>query len=333
MATAAWLTSLGHAVTLCDTPEQAEDFDAIKAQGGILLDGALADSKPHMPARLTTDFAGAADGADVILICVSAQRQLEILPLLAPHTNDGQLILLIPGNMGSVYYRRELDALGKRDVVVAEMCGNLWACRRAAPGHTLVAMPAGAKFIAAYPDTDTSKATAALEGVLEVKPAANIIEVTLNSPNIITHVAGTILNAVQIEKKGDDFALFMDGLSESYITCTNRVEAERNGLLDKMGLHVLGDPCEGLHRTLMKDEVPPALAYFKKLEGPSSFSHRYVAEDAACGLALMVSLAHLFDVPAPFTESCLLIAGVINGTDYLQTGRTAQNLELQVAPA
>lgn len=328
MATAAWLTDRGFEVILCDTPGQAEDFADIRRQGGIFMEGALCDEDPFLPYAMTNDFGEAVSGAGVVLVCVSAGRHPEVFELMAPHAYDGQLLLLVPGNMGSVLLKRKLQELGKHDVTVAEMSGNLWACRRTAPGRVLVAMPPSAKYIAACPSEDTRTAILALDGILEVLPATNIIETTLNSPNIISHVAGSILNAVGIEKKGEDFALFMDGLSESYITCTNKVEAERNELFEQMGLQVHGEPCEGLHRTLMKDDIPPGLVYFKALKGPSSLNHRYVTEDASCGLALLVSLARLYGSPARFSESCLTIAGEINGTDYIQTGRTIENLDI-----
>lgn len=328
MATAAWLTSRNIAVTLCDTEKQAEDFDAIRQIGGICLEGALSGEKPFPPRELTNDFTRAVSGADVILVCVSARRQEEILARMEGRLSNGQLVLLIPGNMGSVHFKRRLRELGKQDVTVAELCGNLWACRRTGPGRVLVALPASAKYVAAYPAGDTAAAIRSLEGILEVLPAVNIIEATLNSPNIISHVAGSLLNAVQIERQGEEFALFLDGLGESYITCTNRVEWERNKLLERMGLRILGEPCEKLHRILMGETIPQALVYFKALKGPSSFSHRYVTEDATCGLALMVSLAMLYGTPVSFTRSCLVLAGEINRTDYLQTGRTAENLDI-----
>lgn len=325
MATAAWLTGRGCAVTLCDTPQQAEDFAAIRRQGGIYLEGAPAGENPFLPAVLTNNFEEAVLGAAVVLVCVSAQRHPEIAAALAPCLARGQAVLLVPGNMGAVLFRHRLEEQKKGGVAVAEMCGNLWACRRTGPGRVLVALPFSPRYVAAYPAGDTAAVLSALEGILEAKAAANIIETTLNSPNIISHVAGSILNAVQIERKREEFALFMDGLSESYITCTNRVEQERNALLSRMGLRVLSEPCEGLHRALMGG-TPPGLAHFKGLKGPSSFSHRYVAEDAACGLALLVSLAERFATPCLFTKSCLVIAGAINQTDYIQTGRTVENL-------
>ena len=329
MATAAWLTKRGFSVTLCDTESQSEDFEIIKKQNGIFLEGALYEETPFLPERLTVDFNEAVSGAAVLLICVSARRQPEVLELAAPYIKEGQTLLLIPGNMGSVYFKRKLRELNKGKTVVAEMCGNIWACRRTAPGKVLVALPPSAKHIAAYPSGDTQAALASLAGIIEVEASINIIETTLNSPNVVSHVAGTILNAVQIERKKEEFALFEDGLSESFITCTNKLEAERNEVLGRMKLRVLGEPCEKLHRLLMTDPVPAGLEYFKSLKGPSGMDHRYVAEDAACGLALLASLARLFGSRAEFAESCLIAAGVINRTDYLCTGRTVEELGIQ----
>ena len=72
----------------------------------------------------------------------------------------------------------------------------------------------------------------------------------------------------------------------------------------------------------------PELDYFRALDGPSDFSHRYVSEDAACGMAMLVSLGKEYQIPVPFLEALLVITQAINGEDYLVSGRTLENLGL-----
>lgn len=56
MTTAAWLESGGWEVTLWDTPEQSEDFEVIRRQGGIMLRGGSGKTGCVMPHQLTNDF-------------------------------------------------------------------------------------------------------------------------------------------------------------------------------------------------------------------------------------------------------------------------------------
>ena len=55
---------------------------------------------------------------------------------------------------------------------------------------------------------------------------------------MITHLAGTLLNVTEIEKKGEGFALFEDGLSESVIEIFKSLEQERNAVLSAYGLEL-----------------------------------------------------------------------------------------------
>lgn len=326
MATAGYLTQAGYRVILCDTAEQAGDFEPIRQQGGIILSSENGQETCIMPWLLTTDFAQALQNADLVLVCVSAARHQQLARIVAPLAGENHVFLLTPGNFGSFYFRRELDSLEKESVVVGERCGCLWACRRRAPGKVFSASPLKEGAVATLPSRDTQKLIAAFQGILPLKAGKNVLEVSLNSPNVISHVAGTVLNAAQVERQGEDFAFFQDGLSESVIQTFALLEQERDEVLAKLALSVYGPPSEGLMRTLMGENCPPGLLGFKSLEGPSSFSHRYVSEDAACGMAMLVSLGETYGVPVSLNRAYLTVAQSINRTDYLRQGRTLENL-------
>lgn len=329
MATAAYLTLSGFQVTLCDTPEQAEDFDVIQKQNGILLRGSSGKTGCGLPYKLTNDFAEALQDSDCIIVCTSASRHREIAERIAPLALPGQTFLLSPGNFGSFVFRNLLDAQRKQNTTVAELCGNLWVCRRTAPGEVLIAIPAKEGIIAALPSSDTQNVIESFRGILALKPGRNVLEVSLNSPNVISHVAGAVFNATQIERKGNAFAFFQDGLGETVIQSFIALETERQAVMAHLGLKVYSGSSEGLMRKLMDPECPKSLHYFRSLDGPSSFSHRYVSEDAACGVAMIVSLGEQYGIATPLTKAFLTIAQHINHVDYLQTGRTLETIGLQ----
>ena len=329
MATAAWLTRQGWQVTLWDTPGQSADFSPIQQQGGIQIQGGAGYNGLFMPYRLTTDLEEALADTEQIIVCTSAARHPEIAELCAPLAREGQAFLLAPGNFGSFILRAALNKLGKTGVVTAETCGGLWACRRTGPGQVFVASPLKDTIkAAALPAGDNDRLTRQFEGILPLAAGTNVLEVSLNSPNVITHVGGTALNAGAVDRKGDSFAFFLDGLSESVIRCFNRLEEERNGLLERLELQVYNPSSDGFMRTLMDYGSHRELDAFRSLDGPSSFAHRYVSEDAACGVAMLVSLGRQYQVPMPLTEAFLTVVQTINGTDYLATGRTLERLDI-----
>ena len=334
LATAAWYEMQGLTVTLCDAKEEFEDFKLIE-EHGILSEGAFGITEPVPVHRMTTDICDSVKGAEYIIVCVSGKRQNEISSLIAPVLKDGQAVLFTPGNLGAVCLRRILDAFyeqkGYQDkkptIISAETSGNLWACRITKPGCVVVALPAAVQKIAAYPAADTRKAVECFEGLLKAEPAKNVIEAVLNSPNLITHLAGTLLNVADIERKKEEFALFEDGLSETVISVFRLLERERNAVLSAYGLELYNsESCEVLMRTLMQEDTPEGLRLFKSLKGPSSMQHRYISEDAPYGTALLVSMARAADIAVPIAESLLTMASAVKQTDYYKCGRTLNSM-------
>ena len=62
------------------------------------------------------------------------------------------------------------------------------------------------------------------------------------------------------------------------------------------------------------------------LAGPDSVRHRYIDEDSRACAALALSLASRLGVAMPVLSAVVTLAGVLNGVDYMQTGRTLKNL-------
>ena len=180
--------------------------------------------------------------------------------------------------------------------------------------------------VAALPAVDTPRLQAVLDGILETSPASNVLETALNSPNVVTHVAGCVPNAAGIDRSGGKFAFFRDGLSASVIKCSAAVEAERDAVLERLGLARYMQ-VTALSEKLMQG-TPPGFEAFVELDGPGNLRHRYVEEDAMCGMSLLVSLAEACGVDVPVSRSLLCLAGVFNGTDYAESGRNLKNLGL-----
>ena len=328
MATAAYFSLKGHAVTLCDTAEQMTERAAIEAQGGVVMKGAFgAEESPVAIARITDDFAAAVADAESVVVCVSVPRHEEIAHKVCPHLKEGQTLVFNPGNMAAVRFAQLYpQLLETKGLVMAEVSGCLWACRITGAGEITVALPPKAKKVAGYPADMTQEAVARVNELFEAVPAKNVLEAALNSPNVITHLAGTIYNVAQVEKMGEDFAFFAHGMSDTVVRTFCALEEERNAVLRAAGLAVYEESSEGFMRTLMNPDIAPQFNTFRALKGPSSMEHRYMAEDALCGVPLLVSLAEKTGVPATLTGSFLNVASCINGRDYYKEGYTLQNL-------
>lgn len=58
------------------------------------------------------------------------------------------------------------------------------------------------------------------------------------------------------------------------------------------------------------------------------FTHRYILEDIALGLAFLVSVGDWAGVPCPVAAGLLAIGGAVIGRDFRATGRTLENIGL-----
>ena len=329
MAVAAQLTIDGAQVSLCDTQDFSQRMEEIRSAGGITLEDDRGQVRTAMPHVLTNDFAQALQGAEQVVICVPAHRQEEMGEALLPHLRRGMAVLLSPGNLGSILLRRQWDRANDGEgVLLGELASNLWTCRADGPAKVKVVGGLGSpKRVCALPASETPQLQRAFEGLFSLTEATNLLEGVLNSPNVVLHLAGTLLNTARVEQRGAAFALFREGLSPAVLRCGQQVQEEREAVLQTLGLQIYGSTMDHIRKVYCYDQYPE-LETFRGLSGPDSLTHRYIREDASCGVALLVSLGKAYGVPVPMSETLLRLAGLLNGVDYLAEGRTLENLGL-----
>jgi len=317
-AIAADLTLAGFEISLYEEPRFKESIDPILKRGGIEIKGAVRQGFAKI-SKVTTNIEEALRGSEIILVAVTAWRHESIAELCAPHLKDGQTIVIGPGNAGSLVFAKKLKKKEiKREVVIAEMHRNFYPCRRTGPAEVTVALAGGARYIAAFPAKDTSKVIDCLKGIYDALPGTNVLEVALDNPNIMSHVAGSLLNTGAIEKSGGDFYLYKGYMTPSILRCIEAVYREKMALFEVLGYTSHSSP-DGSKKAHASPE-------FQNLIGPTSMQHRYITEDAATGQALMVSLGEMLNVPTPVTKALVTLASVVNQTNYLKEGRTVQKL-------
>lgn len=329
-AIAADLTLAGFKINLFEEARFSDKLKLVSERGGIELKGAARKGFARVH-KVTTDIAEALKDAKVILVAVPASRHEEIVELCAPQLRDGQTIVIGPDNAGSLVFASKLKGKKvKSKVNIAGLQGNYYPCRLVGPAEVVIALPSGKKRIAAFPAKDTAQVIKELNGIYDFVPGTNVVEVTLNSNNVVTHLPGSLLNTGAIEKQeGRPFYPYKQGMTPSVLRCVDVVRQERSALFRVLGYV---DSSAEAHRQMQEKLVKltefPELDFFRNLAGPTSMKHRYITEDAPCGNALMVSLGEMINVPTPVTRALVILASVINQTDYLKEGRTVEKLGL-----
>lgn len=327
-AMAAYFTQCGLDVCFCDTSAYKERMDDIRRQNGIKLVGNSGKNGIVMPKLITSDFQAAMCFSNRVFVCVPATRHVEIAKACAPFVTEQHIFCISPGNLGSPVFRRVFQSAGiSEKTLVSELAGNLGSCRLIGPAEAVIALPMGEKKVAAYPASKTEEVISAFSDVIPMESATHIFEAALNSPNVVIHLPGSLLSATQVEKSGDGFCLFTDGMSDAAAACIAAVEKERDKLMEKLGFSVYESAAEFINE-IRQPQEHPELDAFRKLDGPSSLQHRYICEDALAGDSLLLSLGDEYGVPMPVLRSFMMIACTINGTDFYGQGRTLRNLGL-----
>ena len=131
-ALAADLALRGHDVALYDLPQFAPVIEAIRRRGNTieLQHKITGTAKIRL---VTTDIAEALDGAEVVYFTAPSYGQKAFFDLAVPALSDGQVIVLMPGNYGTLALKAALREAGK-DVLVAETDNLPYACAATEPG-------------------------------------------------------------------------------------------------------------------------------------------------------------------------------------------------------
>lgn len=315
---------LGHDVTLWET--DAAVLDGIRQAGGITLIGAGRTGK-SLP-RLTTDMAEAVDGAELVVVCTVAERHGEFAELCAPCLRRGQALFISAGSAASFLFDRALRHAsgGEHGVILGELEGNLYPCRLLRPAQVIAAFPPARRRVAALPAVNTPLLEKALEGVLETQAASNVFETALNSPNVVIHLMASLLNLGAVERAGESYRLYRQGLTPSIMRMLHAMNEEKETLYRAFDW-TARSPLIHLDMVARQDEYPEQDA-FRDLIGPTGAEHRYITEDAATCVALFSDLGRLARVPTPLADSLLTLAGALHGEDYRRNGRTLNALGL-----
>ncbi len=324
-AATAVLAQRGLKVTFHDDERFADALNAVKEIGFITLRG-----KAHgigAPDKITTDPEEAVRGAEAIFVHVPADRHEEIARRIAPYLEDGQHIMIIPGNLGAFIFRKVFQEMGvTAKVTLTEKQGNFCPCRLSAPAEVVLGSPPNKGKVCSLPASDTERVLKDLEGVVEYKANKNVFEGAINSGNVINHVASTILAAAEIEHKGKDFSLFKYAFTPATIRCISKIRDERKAVIDAMGMTEHGNPLDMCEKVQNIDAYPASKVFYENMDGPCALDHRYLHEDCGCGSAFAISVGKRLGIEMPVLSAFVGVAGAINDRDYMKEGRTLENL-------
>ncbi|TYR78920.1 dehydrogenase [Priestia megaterium] len=283
---------------------------------------------------VTSDIDQALEGAEIILVAVPAFAHKDYANLLANKVNADQLVVLLPGTLGSLEFAKIWRELGvNEDVVLAESDTLPYATRIEGAGKVRVNVKIKVQ-IGVFPAVRTEWATALLNDILDIVPVRNVLKAGLSSMNPIDHPPGTILNAGRIERSNGEFYIYEEGMTPSVIRVMEQLDQERLeiGKWFDLELMTIGEllHTSGYGPKGTTWEVLNGSRSLTPIKGPTSLKSRYLSEDIPFGLRTFASIADHIELETPVMDSLITLGEILVGGIPKEHRRTIADLGLDM---
>ena len=331
-AAAADLSEQGHEVRLWR--RDAAALGAIKNNGAIrLIDSAGIRSVPlHL---VTTDVGEAVAGAQMVLSPLPATAQEAVACIIAPYLCDGQVVAIPPGTLGAVAMSRIIRRAGNQADLAFVESGTLPYLARLRE-NDLVAISARATRLPSgvYPARLSEHGLAVSGSVFPaIEPLADVLDAVLMNAGPIIHPPLILMNAGPMQHF-DTWDIHNEGTQPSIRAVTDALDQERIAIRKAVDY---GPPHFPLadHYDDTRPEWMYGNAAHERLTNSGDWreqidltNHRYMQEDVALGLALLVSIGEWIGSPCPVAKGLLAMGSAICGEDFRQGPRTWEALGL-----
>lgn len=327
---AADLAIHNHDVRLFEFEEFAENLDYVKKTGKIELDGEITGVGKIN--KITFDIGEAVDDADIIFLPLPAFAHRRYAELLADHVKDGQIIMLLPGTLGTLVFKRVFKEKNvKADVVICETNTLTYDTRITAPGRVYVYARNERLLIGIYPKKRTDEIFDKLDATFPYfvfLKGIDVLDCGLHSLNPVLHVPGCIMNAGRIERSKGEFYLYEEGITHSVARVMEKVDEERGNIIKKLGYRFItlaeDFAAENSPRSIWEEVNCTADLEF--IKGPTSVKNRYFTEDIPYGLVAWAAIGETIGVDVSTIKSLINIGSLIIEQDSFSVGRTKDDM-------
>ena len=330
---AAKLYEKGHDVALLKTSiTNGRFFDLIKEQGGFkaLDDTSQGGGRSFLvkPVIITRDVRKAVQFADVIMVMTTTLQHEFVAELIAPYVNDGQIIALVPGYMGSLIFKKHI----KKDVTYSEWETTAYNGRIVNQEYVRISFYNPRNAISVLPVDRTQQVLEVFSNSFDNTryTRRHILESAFHNPNMIVHPIGILFSASRIEYSNGEFWMYREAFTPSVVNVIKAFDTEKNKVLQAFGCEPL-NYFEAAKWRNEEDLNIDAMAVFRSFadssnKGPSLINHRYLLEDVPMGLGLYISIAKLVETDTSIQEGIMALASALLGKNLKADARTIQYL-------
>lgn len=328
------LTIKGHEVSLYETEEFAGGVNAryVFENKRIRLEGRAGDGTAEIHC-VTSDLAEAVKGAEVIFLPLPAFAQEYYAKALADVVEEGQIIVLTPGNLGSLIFKKIFREKGvTADITFVETATLNYDARILDPGHVYVYDRNYEIKCGVLPASRSQQVYKILEKYYqEFIPCEDVLACGLHSLNPCLHIPGCVMNAGRIERSKGEFYLYEEGITPTVANVMEVLDAERGAIVHKLGYELMTvamELAEGREPRTIWEEVNGCMT-LEFIKGPTSLKNRYFTEDIPYGLVAWSDLGKQIGVATPLIDAFIEIGSIIIEQKPRETGRTMEKLGIK----
>ena len=325
---AAKLYEKGFEVALLKTSStNGRFFDIMNEQGGFkALDDTIQGNGHSFfvkPTLITRDVKEAVRFADIIMVTTTTLQHEFVAELIAPHVRDGQIIILVPGYMGSLIFKKYID----KDVTYSEWETTAYNGRIVNNEYVRISFYNPRNAISVLPVSRTKQV---LDVLSQCFDNTKYTRKHIHNPNMIVHPIGILFSASRIEYSNGEFWMYREAFTPSVVNVIKAFDVQKNKVLQAFDCEPL-DYFEAAKWRNEEDLNIDAMAVFRSFadssnKGPSFINHRYLLEDVPMGLGLYVSVAKLVGVDTSIQEGIMSLASALLNKDLKSGARTIQYL-------
>ena len=330
---AAKLFEKGHDVALLKTSNtNGRFFDIIQEEQSYRVkdDTVQGNGRGFIvkPKLITRDVKQAIEFGDIIMVTTTTLQHEFVAQLIAPHVRDGQTIILIPGYMGSLIFKKFID----KDVTYSEWETTAYNGRIVNNEYVRISFYNPRNAISVLPVAKTESVLSMLSLCFENTKYTrrHILESAFHNPNMIVHPIGILFSASRIEYSNGEFWMYREAFTPSVINVIKAFDVQKNKVLQAFGC----EPLDYFEAAKWRNEENldiDAMAVFRSFadssnKGPSFIRHRYLLEDDPMGLVLYISVAKIVGVDTSIQEGIVALASALLNEDLKAEARTIQSL-------
>ncbi|MBR5018588.1 MAG: NAD/NADP octopine/nopaline dehydrogenase family protein [Bacteroidales bacterium] len=280
------------------------------------------------PALVTRNVRKAIEFADVIFVMTITTQHEFVAQLIAPYIRDGQIIVIVPGNMGSLIFKKYIH----KDVTYCEWETSAYNGRILGAASVRISFYNPRNAVSVLPAERTPEILSILTQCFDNTryTRKHILESALHNPNTIVHPIGILFSASRIEYSDGEFWMYREAFTPSVINVIRAFDRGKNKLLQVFGCEPL-DYFEAAKWRNETDLSLDAMTVFRSFadssnKGPSTINHRYLNEDVPAGLCLYASLLRLANLDSSLPDGIIALSSALLGKDLSKEGRTIQYL-------